>query len=96
MDRIVVRAAKPQERAKDICNKIYNLRAGEFEIEGGTEDRATVIFKCDDKSANSKEYLIPIVGHFMANFLLNPALIEALTHILEEILDFLAFETLKI
>ena len=24
MDRIIVRADKPQERAKDICNKIYN------------------------------------------------------------------------
>ena len=73
MDRITVRADRPQERAKDICNKIYNLRAGEYEIEGGTEDRATVIFKCADKVANSKVFLTTDEGAFTGYLFMYPA-----------------------
>ena len=95
MDRIIVRADKPQERAKDICNKIYNLRAGEYEIEGGTEDRATVIFKCADKTANSKVYLTTDDGAFTGYLFMYPALNEGTTHTLEEILDYLTAEEIE-
>ena len=92
MDKITVQAEKPQERAKDICNKVYNLRAGEYEIEGGTEDRATVIFKCDSKIVNSKVYLTTDDGAFTGFLFMYPALNEGTTHTLEEILDYLAGE----
>lgn len=95
MDRITVRADRPQERAKDICNKIYNLRAGEYEIEGGTEDRATVIFKCADKTANSKVFLTTDEGAFTGYLFMYPALNEGTTHTLEEILDYLAAEEIE-
>ena len=95
MDRITVRADRPQERAKDICNKIYNLRAGEYEIEGGTENRATVIFKCADKVANSKVFLTTDEGAFTGYLFMYPALNEGTTHTLEEILDYLAAEEIE-
>ncbi len=95
MDKITVQAEKPQERAKDICNKVYNLRAGEYEIEGGTEDRATVIFKCDSKIVNSKVYLTTDDGAFTGFLFMYPALNEGTTHTLEEILDYLAGEEIE-
>lgn len=95
MDRIVVRAAKPQEHAKDICNKVYNLRPNEYEIEGGSEDRATVIFKCDDKVQDSKVFLTTDEGAFTGFLYMYPAVNEGKMHTLEEVMDYLKGEEVE-
>ncbi len=64
MDKIIIKADKPQEHARDVCNKIYNIRGGEFEIESGTEDRVVVVYKCPDISVDSKVYLTTDDGAF--------------------------------
>ena len=66
---------------------IFSISSPEYEIEGGTEDRATVIFKCDSKIVNSKVYLTTDDGAFTGFLFMYPALNEGTTHTLEEILD---------
>lgn len=92
MDRILVQAERPQERAKDICTKIYNLRSGEYEVEGGTENTATVVFNCSKKALNSKVVLTTDEGAFTGFLSMYPALNEGTTHTLEEIYEYLATE----
>ncbi|MDE7168844.1 MAG: FapA family protein, partial [Mucispirillum sp.] len=95
MDRITVRADKPQERARDICNKIYNLRPGEYEIEGGSEERATIIFKCPEKTMDSKVFLTTDDGAFTGFLFCYPSLNEGKTHTLEEINEYLQGEEIE-
>ena len=95
MDKIIVRAAKPQEHAKDICNKVYNLRPNEYEIEGGSEDRATVIFKCADKVQDSKVFLTTDEGAFTGFLFMYPAINEGKMHTLEEVMDYLKGEEVE-
>ncbi len=87
MDKITVRSLKPQERAKDICSKVYNLRPNEYDIQGGTEETATVVFKCDDKNLNSKVFITTDEGAFTGFLFMYPALNEGSTHTLEEIIS---------
>lgn len=95
MDRIIVKAAKPQEHARDICSKIYNLRPNEYEIEGGSEDRAVVTFKCDDKAENSRVFLTTDEGAFTGFLFMYPAVNSGKMHTLEEVLDYLQAEEVE-
>lgn len=92
MDKITVRSLKPQERAKDICSKVYNLRPNEYDIQGGTEETATVVFKCDDKNLNSKVFITTDEGAFTGFLFMYPALNEGSTHTLEEIISYIEGE----
>ena len=85
MDKITVKALKPQERAREICNKIYNLRPNEYEIEGGSEERATIIFNCLEKTQDSKVYLTTDDGAFTGYLCMYIALNEGNIHTLEEV-----------
>ena len=80
MDKIVVKASKPQEHARDICNKIYNLRPNEYEIEGGSEERATIIFHCVEKIQDSKVFITTDEGAFTGFLFMYPALNEGKMH----------------
>ena len=95
MDKIVVKASKPQEHARDICNKIYNLRPNEYEIEGGSEERATIIFHCVEKIQDSKVFLTTDEGAFTGFLFMYPALNEGKMHTLEEVMEYLQNEEIE-
>ncbi len=95
MDSIVIKSEKPQEKAKDICTKVYSLRPNEYEIQGTGEDSAVVTFRCDDKNLNSKVYLTTDEGAFTGFLYMYPALNEGKMHTLEEIYGYLDGEHIE-
>lgn len=95
MDRVYVKSEKPLEKAREICSKIYGLHSDEYDIEEVNEEMVSIIFRCDDKFMDSQVFITTDEGAYTGYICMYPAVNNAKTHTLEEIMKMINNECIR-
>ena len=92
MNKIIIRAKEPVERAKEICYNFYNLRYDEYDLEQVNKNTCEVTFKNETKLRDSKVYVTTDEGAYNGYLTMLPALNDAKMHSLNDLYEYLKEE----